>query len=128
MADTCLGFASLLLMIVSGVLWFRAAGRVALPKNRSRYVFSWVVAALLGILALGGEPGWLGGVPAALGTFSACLLLFTVSISRQKLAADAIAVGLSIPDFSAPDENGEIFDSSSLAGHPALLKFFRAHW
>jgi hypothetical protein len=128
MTDTYLGFASLLLMLVSGVLWFQAAGRVALPKNRSRYVFSWVVAALLGVLALGGEPGWLGGVPAALGTFFACFGLLTVSISRQKVAADAIAVGGSIPDFSVPDENGEIFDSSSLAGHPVLIKFFRGHW
>ena len=128
MTDTYLGFAYLFLMLVSGVLWFRAAGRVALPKNRSRYVFSWVVAALLGVLALAGEPGWLGGAPAALGTFFACFGLLTVSISRQKLAADAITVGLSIPHFSAPDEHGETFDSSILAGHPVLIKFFRGHW
>ncbi len=128
MTEPYVGFASFLLMIISGVLWFRAINRVALPKNRLRYVFTWVVAVLLGVMALSGEPGWLGGVPAALGTFSACLLLFTVLISRQKLATDAIAVGLSIPDFNAPDENGEIFDSSSLSGHPALIKFFRGMW
>ena len=36
--------------------------------------------------------------------------------------------GDTIPDFTALDEFGQTFDSSALAGHPVLIKFFRAHW
>ncbi len=55
-------------------------------------------------------------------------LCFLVGISAQKLAADGIGVGATLPDFSAPDENGETFELSSVAGKPLLLKFFRGHW
>jgi peroxiredoxin len=51
-----------------------------------------------------------------------------VSISRQQLGDDAIAVGSTIPSFTATDEHGKIFDSQSLAGQPVLIKFFRGHW
>ncbi len=46
----------------------------------------------------------------------------------KNVAAKAVAVGDIIPSFSAPDEDGTIFNSASLAGSPALIKFFRGHW
>jgi peroxiredoxin len=54
--------------------------------------------------------------------------LFSIAIGDQKLADDAIQVGATIPAFTATDEHGHTFDSQSLAGHPVLIKFFRAHW
>ena len=53
---------------------------------------------------------------------------FTVAIGKQKVGDRAIRVGDTIPDFTALDEFGQTFDSSALAGHPVLIKFFRAHW
>jgi hypothetical protein len=38
----------------------------------------------------------------------------------------AIAVGDTIPHFTALDEYNELFDSLSLSGHLLLVKFFRA--
>ena len=128
MTDTYLGFASLGVIAISLALWFRALGQVAIPKNRGVYVATWALAAGLGVAALLGEPGWLGGVPAGIGTFASVFFLFTVSISRQKVGDGAIQVGATIPDFTATDEHGQLFDSQSLAGHPVLIKFFRAHW
>jgi hypothetical protein len=101
---------------------------VAIPKNRGVFLASAVLAAGLGVTALRGEPGWLGGIPAGLGTFASLMFLLLFSISRQKLGDDAIRVGATLPDFTATDEHGQIFDSQSLAGHPVLIKFFRAHW
>ena len=54
--------------------------------------------------------------------------LFLLMAGRQKSGDHAIAVGDRIPEFSAPDENGEIFESSSLAGGAVVLKVFRGHW
>ncbi len=65
---------------------------------------------------------------AVLAIFIGSLLPFTVAISRQEVAADAIRVGDTIPHFTAVDEHGQLFDSDSLRGHPVLIKFFRAHW
>ncbi len=128
MTATYLGFAALLTMIVSGTFWIRAVLSVSLPKDRSAYVISWAAAALLGVAALAGGPGLLGGIPAGLATVVGCFGLLTVTIGDQKLGVDAIRVGQQIPEFSALDEKGETFDSASLAGRPVLIKFFRAHW
>jgi hypothetical protein len=128
MTGTSLGFASLLVMAISLAHWFRAMGRVAIPKNRGAYLATLGLAAGLGVAALLGEPGWLGGIPAGIGIFGSVMFFFLVSISRQKVGAGAIRVGATIPDFRAPDEHGQSFDSRSLAGHPVLIKFFRGHW
>jgi hypothetical protein len=128
MTDTLLGFACLGVIGTALTLWFRAMRQTAIPSDRKLYVASSAVAAGLGVAALLGEPGWLGGVPAGIGTFASLLFLFTVSISRQKVGDGAIRVGATIPDFSATDEHGQPFDSQSLAGHPVLIKFFRGHW
>jgi len=128
MSDTVLGWASLLVAAVSIARWVRAIRRVEIPKNRIGFGATWVAAAALGLSALSGEPGWLGGIPAGLGTFASCFLLFTIAIGNQKVAADGIQVGAQIPAFTALDEHGESFDSASLAGHPTLIKFFRGHW
>jgi hypothetical protein len=128
MTDVQLGFASLGLAAISLALWIRALRRVAIPENRGLFVATWIAAAGLGAAALLGEAGWLGGVPAALGALVSLVLLFTFSVSRQKLGADAIGVGATVPHFTAVDEHGQPFDSRSLAGHPVLIKFFRAHW
>ncbi len=128
MSDTLLGFASLAVIAVSIAIWIRAVARVEIPENRGFFVAAWVVAMALGIAALLGEPGWLGGVPAGLGIFASMFLLFTVAIGDQKVGERAIQVGATIPHFTATDEHKQIFDSQSLAGHPVLIKFFRAHW
>ena len=128
MNDSYLGVASLVIVAISIHIWFRALKRVEIPQNRSGFVATWLVAAVLAVTALAGEPGWLGGVPAGFAVFLSTFFLFTVLISAQKLSDDAIRVGATIPTFTATDEHGQTFDSRSLAGHPVLIKFFRGHW
>ena len=59
---------------------------------------------------------------------AAALLLLTVMIGGQKVGDKAIQIGMTIPAFTAPDEQGRTFDSAALAGNPVLIKFFRGHW
>ena len=128
MNGMALGIVALLGAVGSGVLWFRAMGAVGLPANRSGFVAAWICAGALGIVAMAQEPGWFGGIASVLSVMGASFFLFTIAISRQQVNTDAISVGATLPDFSAADERGEPFDSSSLAGHPVLIKFFRGHW
>jgi hypothetical protein len=128
MSDVYLGLASLAVVAISMLVWMRALKRVAIPKNRGGFVAASVVAAGLGVTALAGEPGWLGGIPAGIAVFASTFFLLTVVIGGQKVAGDAIQVGATIPPFAATDEQGQTFDSESLAGHPVLIKFFRGHW
>ena len=128
MADMLLGFASLAVLGTSLGLWIRAFNRVAIPENRGFYIAAWATAAMLGIASLVGDPGWLGGVPAVIGTFASMFFLATVAIGGQKVGDGVIQVGSTVPAFTAIDEHGKPFDSQSLAGHPTLIKFFRGHW
>ena len=123
-----LWWASLAVFLVSFRRWIAALKRVEIPDNRSGFVAAWATAEGLGGLALVNEPGWIGGVPAGLGAFGSCFVLFTVAIGQQRLGEGAIRVGDSLPPFTAMDEHGQLFDSESLVGHPVLIKFFRAHW
>ncbi|HJO23841.1 MAG: hypothetical protein QF890_00490 [Myxococcota bacterium] len=128
MGDTVLGLASLAVVAISIRFWIRALKRVEIPQNRGGFVAAWVVAAGLGVTALAGEPGWLGGISAGFAVFASMFFLFTVAIGGQKVGEGAIRVGATIPAFTATDEHGQTFDSHSLTGHPVLIKFFRAHW
>jgi hypothetical protein len=125
---TLLGFLALLVIAGAAALWFRLALAVRLPKDRSGFIFVWVGGTLLGIAALSQGAGWAGGIPAGLAVLVGAFLLITAAIGPQQVAADAVAVGEPLRDFSAPDENGEIIGLASTAGRPVLLKFFRGHW
>jgi hypothetical protein len=110
-------------------LWIHALRRVEVPEDRGPYVAAWAVGATLGVLALTlGDGGALLRVPAWIAAILGSVLLLTVAISRQVVGTDAIAVGDTIPTFSALDERGAPFDSGTLSGHLLLIKFFRAHW
>ncbi|MFT5441581.1 MAG: hypothetical protein ACI8W3_000622 [Myxococcota bacterium] len=128
MSDILLGFASLIIVAISTQRWVQKFRQVAIPKDRTAFIVTWVVAAGLGITSLFGEPGYLGGIPATLGTVGSLFFLTTVAIGKQKVGPGAITVGATLPDFTSTDEHGQPFDSQSLAGHPVLIKFFRAHW
>ena len=128
MNATVLGFLALLLAVGSAIFWFRLLSSVRLPENRTGFILVWAASALLGVIALAQGAGWIGGIPAGLAVFFGIFFLFTVTISPQQVAPDAIAVGETLRDFSALDENGETFELASTAGRPVLLKFFRGHW
>ena len=125
---TSLAVLALLVAAATVALWFRQIGQVDIPEDRTTYVIFFLSAAALGVGAFVARVRWFGGVAAALAIIIGSFFPFTVAISRQEVAANAIRVGDSIPVFSALDENGELFESKTLAGKPTLIKFFRAHW
>jgi cellobiose-specific phosphotransferase system component IIC len=125
---TTLGVLALVVAAVTVALWFRQINQVDVPADRTTYVIFFLSAAALGVGAFVAGTRWFGGVAAALAIIIGSFFPFTVAISRQEVAANAIRVGDSIPVFSALDENGEVFESETLAGKPALIKFFRGHW
>ncbi|MGI9433124.1 MAG: hypothetical protein ACR2PQ_12960 [Myxococcota bacterium] len=128
MSATVLGIVSAVIVVGAGVSWFRAVGRVQLPKDRRGYLAVWLLGGALGIAALTSGAGWVGGIPAGIAILGTAFFLLTVTISPQKAAPDVISVGAPIPEFSAPDDKGGTFESASLAGNPTLVKFFRGHW
>ena len=117
---------ALLLVLSATIAWAVAAYRLTMPDNRTPFIAAWSCGALLGLAAL------LFGLPGRGAAITALvlggLLLFLAAASRQKLAAEAIAVGDTMPAFVGLDQNGDTFDSASVAGTPLLLKFFRGHW
>ncbi len=125
---TSLGVLALVVAAATVALWFRQIGQVDIPEDRTTYVIFFLCAAALGVGSFVAGVRWFGGVAAALAIIIGSFFPFTVAISRQEVAANAIRVGDSIPVFSALDENGEVFESKTLAGKPALIKFFRGHW
>lgn len=128
MQATALAVAALLLTLGAGTFWVRALRRVALPANRSYFLGVFLLAGVLGVIALVQGPGWIGAVPAVFSILVALFFALTIAIGDQKVGADAIAIGASLPAFTAVDEHGETFNSVTLAGNPVLIKFFRGHW
>ena len=72
--------------------------------------------------------GLVGGIFATLSILLGGFFVFTWSISKQTGGGGKFQPGLPLLAFSAPDHNGNAFDSSTLDGRPVLLKFFRGHW
>ncbi|RPG11870.1 MAG: hypothetical protein CBC32_004710 [Proteobacteria bacterium TMED72] len=125
---TTLGFMGLGLAVITVILWFRQASQVAIPENRSLWVASFVLAALIGVSAFVKGTRWYGAIPALMAIVIGSFLTFTVAISRQEVSTAGIQVGETVPLFTAIDRHGERFDSATLGGKPTLMKFFRGHW
>ena len=128
MSDPMLGYLAFVVMAITTTFWIRALQRVEVPDNRSPFVIGSLVAAALGLISLAGAPGWLAATFAGLSIFVAAFYLLTVAIGGQKVGDEAIQTGVTIPHFTALDEHSQIYDSATLAGTPALIKFFRGHW
>ena len=94
----------------------------------TKFVAAFLTAVALGVAAFVKGRSWIGGVAAVPAILIGLFFPFTMAISRQEAASDAIRVGDTIPRFTSVDERGEPFDSETLRGHPVLIKFFRAHW
>lgn len=124
-----LGIVALALAIATAVLWFYMAGYVGIPENRTGFVIVFVGAAALGVFAFVKGTSLVGALPPVVAILIGAFLTMTIYISPQALdSARSITVGDTIPHFTAPDGNGETFDSAALHGHLVLIKFFRAHW
>ena len=113
MTGTALAWIGLALVIGTGTVWFRRAQAVNLPKDRTRFVAAMVIGVLLGILAFALGTGGLAGIPAGLAVFGGGIFLLLVSISAQKGGSGKFRLGAPVPEFSAPDENGEDYRVSS---------------
>lgn len=119
---------ALLTFTATTAAWVGRIRRVAIPSNRSWFLGSWLTALLLGVSSFYNPgAGWFGGVMATIAMLGSGLFLVLYSLGKQGVG-DAIAVGDTMPQFTSLDENRETFESSTLAGSPILIKFFRGHW
>ena len=115
------GLIALAIVLVTTIVWFRRAFRVAIPQNPGPFAVAWGIGGGLGLLSL----SFAGGAAAAWAAGLGFLFLYFVMTGAH---ADRIRVGDAIPAFTALDAAGNTFDSSELAGNPVLIKFFRGHW
>ena len=120
-----LGLFAFILILATATRWFWRELRVNVPRNSNTFRALWATGLVFGGVALYQTPedtfaAWAVGL--------GLLLVYLVSTGAQKVSGEMINVGDALPAFTALDEQGESFDSSSLAGKPVLLKFFRGHW
>jgi hypothetical protein len=119
------GIAGLIFVVATTVRWGWRLWRVNVPPTPYLYQALWASGIGLGIMSLyltSGDPY----APWAIGVGGT--LLFLSATGAQKVDGNMIEVGDTVPIFTAPGEDGEVFDSSSIAGTPLLIKFFRGHW
>ena len=125
---TILGLVAFAIAAVTVALWIRQVNQVDIPENRTVFVSFFLLAAALGVGAFVFGTRWFGGIAAVPAIFIGLFFPFNVAISRQEVAGNPIRGGDTIPRVIAIDDQGKRFDSDSLRGNPALIKFFRAHW
>jgi cytochrome oxidase Cu insertion factor (SCO1/SenC/PrrC family) len=125
---TLLGIASFLIAGGTAARWWRGLQTVSLPRDRTRFFMAFGLALACGVAAWFHAPGWLAGSAAVVGILLGGMFLGLGALSGQEEKAPAVTVGGAMLEFSAPADSGETFSSTTLAGKPYLLKFFRGHW
>lgn len=111
------------------VLWVHAMNQLSMGARLRLLDAIAVAATVMGVAAFFSEPGIVGGILAGISVLIGGVYLgLGFFLSAQSKQTPAVTVGSSLPVFSAPDENGNLFDIASLSGNPIFLKFFRGHW
>lgn len=123
-----LAFLAFVIVLAAASYWMWLAFKVRIPHNRIPFMAAWGGGALLGLWTLLTSVTTPSAILALIAVFLGGLLVFFASTSAQMTASRKVGIGDPLPAISAPDENGEVFDTASLAGSPLLLKFFRGHW
>ena len=123
-----LGLLSLAIVAISIGVWLRRSNAVALEGRRAGPFASCGLGVALGMIALFGEPGWIGGIPAVLGIALGSTWIGLGVLASQSRQNPNLALGEPLPAIVAPDHSGTPFDVDSLRGHPVLIKLFRGHW
>ena len=120
-----LGLFALALLLGSATRWFWRAMQVNVPESFNLYKSLWITGLVLGGIAYYQNPND-PFAPSAIGI--GLLLVYLIFTGGQRMSSEAIAVGDSLPHFTAVDADDNPFDSISLEGKRVLLKFFRGHW
>lgn len=116
------------LVLGTALIWFRLLKTVALPENRTGFVICMAAGVCLAIAGLVQGSGLLVGLLSGFAIVLGGMFMLLVLISAQKGGSGSLQEGSPLFAFSAPDHQGNTFDSSSVDGKPLLLKFFRGHW
>lgn len=118
----------MLVVVATGVVWFRRLNAVRIPENRNAFNIAMAAGVLLGVASLVAGPGLLGGVGAVIALVGGGAFLGLGAASKMDSKEPAVKVGAKILEFTAPDDQGAPFELAKLRGKPFLLKFFRGHW
>jgi len=125
---TILGLAAVALVVVAGAVWMRSIQEVRTGERRPLVLGLFSISIGLALLAFWQGAGVTGGTAAGLAIFVATLFLTLTVLGRQLRRTPAVSVGAPMLDVEAPDDEGQPFRLSTLAGRPYLLKLFRGHW
>lgn len=120
-----LGLAGLLIVLATLARWMQRAWATDIPKSFAPFQAAAALGALLGVAALLQNSEAAYARPAIGFGLVFLYLSFT---GAQRSGNEAIAVGDTIPSFTATQDDGASFDSANLDGSRVLLKFFRGHW
>jgi len=119
--------ASVPLPLIATYLMFGGVGRTS-----DNFPFLLLIGAA-GVMVAGWEQfieGTSSWAPTSVALASGVLLvLYVFWYSRfGRFDSAHLMVGGKLPDFSLKDVNGQVFESGSLLGSPAVLLFFRGNW
>ena len=128
MSAFALATTSFAFMVAFVITWMVMIRRVQIGQSRSLLYGLVGVSSVLAFMCLVGDPGGVAIAMAVLSLSTCGLFVILGTLAGQSKQPPVVAVGKQIIEFSALDENGELFDLASLRGRPLLLKFFRGHW
>jgi peroxiredoxin len=103
------------------------------PPRTSEYLPIFLIISLLAPLLsawevyVEGVARWYPFAVAVAGSIILYLYVFWYS-RLSRIGSERLAVGSKLPQFELKNSAGTLFNSSSLAGNPALLLFYRGSW
>jgi hypothetical protein len=128
MSGSIIGILSLVIVVVTFIVWFQLIKAVRIPRMRSPFVAAMLLGILLAIVAFVRGAGLVGGIAASATILMGGIFIGIRMQSAQAKNEPAVVVAGPILNFTALDDQEEPFQLASLRGKPFLLKFFRGHW
>ena len=128
MSGDLLGLAAATVVVATGVVWFRLVKAVRIPRVRAPYFAAMGLGVALGLAAFVQGTGFPGAIPAAFAILAGGFFLALRLQSGQDAREPAVKLREPMLDFTALNDDGNLFELASLRGKPFLFKFFRGHW
>ena len=123
-----LAASALAAVVGSWLIYLRSIPGGGVARRPIGHLATQILGMVVAVIAIGLSPQLPVAIPAAVSLLLGAVFLGLLSLRKTPIGELKVDVGDPLIAFQCSDSAGAVFETGSLRGQRALLKFFRGSW